>query len=546
MKHKNIFLFYLSLLILNLSSVYAVQSIDDTTHYDSTNNKKISLIEDSPVITMLDSISNSIYFKKSNFITDISILNVYHFPSDSIPVYSDSVYKYRIEQLNKKTPFDLVYNETVRRCIDLYTIKKRKSVSRILGLAQLYFPLFEEQLDKYNLPLELKYLAMIESALNPVARSRSGASGLWQFMYRTGKLYNLKTNSYIDDRFDPYKSTVAACEHLSDLYNIYHDWVLVIAAYNSGSGNVNKAIRRSNGNTDFWKIERHLPRETRTYVPIFIAAVYVMNYAAEHNIYPRVPDFMDFEVDTVIVKKQLSFDQISEMLNIPYQDIEFLNPTYKIGYIPANDKKDYILRLPKNCIGLFINNEDSLYNYRTEKQIAKEEYAKKHNIKLINGELFSKHIVRRGETLGGIAHRYGCSVRDIKNWNNIRRHIIHPRQKLLVQVSMGKKTLSNADEKPSVDSTGLSSNPPETDKTMSDKNSLHKQNNKETTSQKTNLSQKNIKYIYVTIRDGDTLWDIANKYKALSVKEIKKLNNIHNVHKLKPGQKIKVGVIENI
>jgi len=290
----------------------------------------------------------------------------------------------------------------------------------------------------------MKYLAIVESALNPTANSRAGAKGLWQFMYRTGKLYGLKVNSFVDDRFDPYKSTNAACRHLRDLFEIYGDWSLAMAAYNSGAGNVNKALRRAGGVKSYWAVWPYLPRETRGYVPAFIAVCYLMNHAAEHNIYPTHPGIIYPGIDTVTVKDVLSFEQISEMLSIPHADIKFLNPAYKLGIIPADSTNHYSLALPRQNVADFINNETALYNFKTDKGIEKEKLraeikkAKERNV----------HKVRYGESLSVIASKYGCSVRNLKSWNNLRRNTIYTGQKLIVYspaISSGKKNEENAD-----------------------------------------------------------------------------------------------------
>jgi len=289
---------------------------------------KRGFVEDDPVVSMLDSLANLKIFHDNEFPKTHDYQNWRDYSDTDIPYFPDSVYRERIAVMNDQSPFEYVYNTEVRKFIELYAYRKRSLTARIIGLAQIYFPLFEEQLDKYNMPLELKYLAVIESALNPTANSRAGAKGLWQFMYGTGKVYGLKVTSYVDDRYDPYKATKAACEHLSDLYDIYGNWSLALAAYNSGAGNVNKAIRRSGGVKNFWAIHNYLPRETRSYVPAFIAASYVMAYATEHKIQPVDPGILYYEVDTVTVNKPLTFDQISEMLNIPLDEIAFLNPSF--------------------------------------------------------------------------------------------------------------------------------------------------------------------------------------------------------------------------
>lgn len=292
----------------------------------------------------------------------------YNFPEDSIPYYLDSTYMERIEKMNIQSPFSFQYNADVRQMILFYANRRPKLIGRALAAQQLYFPLFEEMLDKYQLPLELKYLAIVESALNPRAKSRAGALGLWQFMASTGSLYGLHYNSKIDDRMDAYKSTEAACQHFSDLYNIYHDWNLVLAAYNAGSGNVNKAIRRCGTYTDYWEIRNYLPRETQNYVPAFVAVNYLMNYSDAHNIKQEESRGSYFEYDTVYVSQKMTFKQIAEWLGMEEQDIAALNPQYKKGYIPAMMGRNYVLTLPKNKIGEFILNKNIILSGISRKE----------------------------------------------------------------------------------------------------------------------------------------------------------------------------------
>jgi len=427
----------------------------------------------------------------------------------------------------------------------------------MLGLAEVYFPLFEEQLDKYNIPLELKYLAIVESALNPRAGSHVGAKGLWQFMYGTGKVYGLKVTSLIDDRYDPLKATVAACEHLRDLYDIYGNWSLALAAYNSGAGNVNKALRRSGNVKSYWAIWPFLPRETRGYVPAFIAVNYVMSYSTEHNLYPIDPGILFNEIDTIKVKEVLSFDQISEMLGVPYEDVKFLNPQYKKQIIPPSNGKEYFLRLPKKYIGDFIENETALYNYKTKKGIQKDkllaqiEKAKNRNF----------HIVRSGENLGVIAKRYRCYISQIKRWNNLRGNTIYPRQKLIVYGSAYSSQKQKSYKTPVKRSTQGSAHIVKNGENLA---LIAKKYNCTTTDLKewNNLKSSKIfpkqklivykpvsstsksgKFMYHTIRKGDTLWDIAKEYDGVTVEQIKRLNKIRNYRRLKPGQKIKIAVI---
>lgn len=394
------------------------------------SNRCKSLIEDSPIVSVLDSlVIYTIFDKVPNEIN----FNQYTDPmglSADIPKFSDSVYQARIAELQKKTPIRLVYNQHVKNFIELYGVKKRKLTSRILGLSQLYFPLFEEYLDKYGLPHELKYLAVVESALNPVAVSPAGAKGIWQFMLGTGKLYGLKCNSMIDERFDPYLATDAACRHMKDLYKIYHDWNLVMAAYNCGAGNVNKAIRRSGSNLDYWSIWGKLPHETRGYVPAFIAVYYLLNYAPEHNLTAIHPGILDKELDTVMVSSWLTLQQVASSLNISPEVVKFLNPLYKSGIIPADKNQKYVLKLPKEYIGLFINNEQQLYSLN-------KDIASKKVVVEVEEEVERKvHKVKKGENLGIIANKYNCTVNQIKKWNGLSGTNIMPGQRLFVSSSV--------------------------------------------------------------------------------------------------------------
>lgn len=464
------------------------------------------MLTGSSLVDQLDSLTEVKFFNKYEFTTDVSKLNTHGYAPNEIPEFSDSVYALRIGFLNLHSPLELIYNEHVKAYINIYCKKGRKQTARMLGLKEIYFPLFEEVLDKYNLPLELKYLAVVESALNPTAGSKAGAKGLWQFMYHTGKRYGLNSNSLVDDRFDPYKSTEAAARHLKDLFGIYNSWELALAAYNSGPGNVNRAIRRAGGIKDYWAIWPFLPRETRGYVPAFIAVNYVFNYAADHNIYPVDPGILHYGIDSVTVTDVLSFDQISEFMHIDVDDVRFLNPSYKQDIIPASKEQPYILRLPRDKVGYFIENEDDLYNFKSKKGIEREKLL----AKIKKAKERTIHIVRSGQNLGFIARQYRTSVSKIKSWNNMRSTRIYPGQKLIVY--SGEK---NERERPSL------------------KNSKANKSNK-----KTKLEAKPYGfYRYHTIKSGDTLWDLSRRYDS-SVSQIKKWNGISNSHKLKLGEKL--------
>ena len=386
-------------------------------------------VRDNPVAAMLDSLANLQFFSKSNNLYDLNYSNTHNFAKDFVPFYSDEVYTERISQLSKTSPIPLIYNRQVKDMIELYAVKKRALTERMLGLAQLYFPMIEEIMDRYGIPLEMKYLAIVESALNPIARSPVGAGGLWQFMYGTGKQYNLDVNSYVDDRSDPYKSTIAACKHLNDLYKVHKNWLLVLAAYNSGTGNVTKAIRRSGGKTDFWEISPYLPAETSSYVPAFIAVTYVMNHASDHNLFPIMPIYKYHEIDTVLVKDFLTFDVLSERLNVSKDELLFLNPAYRKGVIPSTSDKSYFLRLPKRCVADFVNNEAALYAYNQQKQQINKETVL---AALTHSQESFFHYVKKRESLKSIAQLYGVTESDIKQWNHFTKRSVRIGQRLII------------------------------------------------------------------------------------------------------------------
>ena len=346
------------------------------------------------------------------------------------PIVSDSVYMDRLSRI--PSIMELPYNEAVKKSIEAYTVRLRNKVSFMLGAANFYMPIFEEALDAYDLPLELKYLPIIESALNPTALSRRRASGLWQFILSTGKIYGLENNSLVDERRDPVKASWAAARYLKDLYNIYKDWSLVLAAYNCGPGNVNKAIRRANGATDYWTLYYYLPRETRGYVPAFIAANYVMNYYCEHGICPLESE-LPVHTDTIQISKDLNLNQVAAVCNISIEQLRSLNPQYKKDIIPGNTKP-YALRLPENQIGTFIELQDSVFAYKADQYIGKRKTVA---IKDGNGTSNSKgatyHRIRNGDTLGGIALRYNTTVSKLRQLNGIKGNNIRAGKTLRVR-----------------------------------------------------------------------------------------------------------------
>ena len=384
--------------------------------------------QDDPIASALDSIAMVKYFERGLIRAAATQSAKFHFAPDSVPRYDDATYEARLLKLDSESPFDLEYNPAVKSYIEMYAVRKRELLGRVMGMAQLYFPMIEQQLDKYGIPLEMKYLAIIESALNPRIRSRAGAAGLWQFMYTTGKMYDLKVTSYVDERSDPYKATVAACQYLKFLYEMFGDWQLVLAAYNSGPGSVNKAIRRSGGKKTYWEIRPYLPIETQGYVPAFIAVNYVMRFAAEHNLYSNIPKKTFYEVDTVKVKQQISFEQISTVLNIPIEEIEFLNPMYKKNIIPYSPDQPYTLCLPESKVGSFVTNEQAIYSYLKKERPTSQDVMAMQEIKQV-------YVVHKGEHLNTIANRFKCTIYDIKLWNNLKNNYIKPGQQLVLYVN---------------------------------------------------------------------------------------------------------------
>ena len=383
------------------------------------------VFSDNPIVASFDSLLiSNLSFSDALFSYDSAMA------VSTPPVFSDSVYEVRIQHLDAKTPIDLVYNPYVKQYINVYTKQRRQQMSRMMGLAAYYFPVFEAVLDQFNLPLELKYLALVESALNPKAKSWAGATGLWQFMYNTGKEYNLKVSSYVDERMDPYRATVAACEFFEKSYSVYGDWSLVLASYNSGRGNVNKAIRRSGGKRNYWQIRRFLPKETRSYVPAFIAVCYAMNYASDHNISAENPRILFHEVDTIEVKYQIDFEYLSSSIGVSLDELEFLNPSYKINVIPKIEGRPYHLVLPVAKMGVFVENEKEIYAHFAELDAQK----RKNYPKYSEQDERVIHRVKSGEYLGKIARRYGCSVKKIQKWNNLKNDNIRIGQKLILYV----------------------------------------------------------------------------------------------------------------
>ena len=438
----------------------------------------------------------SLYYDMYNYVSNLEIDTLKQLTIET------EVLKERLELLDQKTPFNIAYNASLERVIQSFLLRKHEFIERMITASQFYFPMFEQELDNYNIPLEIKYLAIVESALNPRAKSRVGATGLWQFMYSTGKMYGLDVSSYVDDRSDPIKSTAAACKYLSKLYETFGDWDLALAAYNSGPGNVNKAIRRSGGYTNYWDIRRNLPRETAGYVPAFLATMYLFEYAEEHGIKLNKAERPYFETDTVHVKQLITFDQISKLVGVSEEELKVLNPSYKLDIIPKIEGKKYFLRLPKAAMGKFVTNEAAIYAFAEKENKSKGSAMPK----LVTAEDRINYRVKSGDYLGKIAERYGVGVSQIKRWNGLRsnnlrigqRLIIYPRKPVTTASSNKKASIKSG---PAVSLNGNSK-------------------------------------VY-TVKSGDSLWTISRKYPGITIEKLRQWNGISG-NNLQPGTKLKL------
>ena len=372
--------------------------------------------KDTPTAVSADSIDIPIFFDEA-----LAVLDTTECHSDTlITDLPDSVYKARLQAL----PFviEVPYNEVVRRYIQRYVKHSPRQLASLQRKAEYYFPLFEDILGKHDLPYELCYLAVVESALNPQAHSHMGAAGLWQFMPSTGKIYGLEVNSLVDERMDPLRSTEAACRFLKSLYSIFNDWNLAIAAYNCGPGNVNKAIHRAGGKRDFWSIYPFLPSETRAYLPLFIAAAYAMNYADVHGICPANLQ-ITMKTDTIVTRERLHLQQVADNLGVALQELRRLNPQYARDILPGG--KDYALCLPIEKAGLYIEQQDSILAYKAKELIHNRrdeinllQHTSVHGGYSVNGVTYYK--IKEGDTLGGIAKKFRVSVKQLKEWNGLK------------------------------------------------------------------------------------------------------------------------------
>ena len=490
------------------------------------------------------------------------------FDMDSVRFESNVPDEVYIERLKKMNSFiSLPYNDIVKNYIILYSEKMPTKMAHMLGLCQYYMPIFDETFNKHDLPEELKAMAIIESAMNPLAVSRAGAKGMWQFMYATAKMYGLHIDSFVDERMDPFKAADAAARYLQDAYEIFGDWNLAIASYNCGAGNVNKAIRRSGGKRAFWDIWPYLPRETRGYVPAFVGALYAMTYYKEHGIKPEAVE-MPIHVDTFKINKQLHLKQVAELTGAPLEELKNLNPQYRHDIIPGNSK-EYILRLPYTYTNAFIEHEDSVYTHKYD------EFFNPTTIKKIqdgaDGERIV-YVVKNGDYLGRIASRNRCTVAQIKRWNGLKSNNIRVGQRLVIYrggggPSTSSSSSSTAAAAPSSSSSSTQSSTPTGTYTVKSGDTLSgiatrhgvtvnqlKQWNGLTSNnirvgQKLKLNSSSSAssasasssgdYSTYTVKSGDSLYSIAKNYSGVSAQDIMNFNGMSRSN-IKPGMKIKI------
>lgn len=454
--------------------------------------------------------------------------------------------KARLKEMDARSPFNIEYNQGLENIIKSFLKNRKKSFERLMAISEYYFPIFEEALAKQNVPLEIKYLAVVESALNPKAVSRVGATGLWQFMYQTGKQYNLNIDSYVDERSDPLKASEAAAQYMTNMYKIFGDWDLVLASYNSGPGNVSKAIRRSGGQQNYWNIRKHLPQETQGYVPAFLATMYIYEYHKAHGIKPERAVVKQFATDTIMIRKQLSFKQISDLLDIPVAQLHLLNPQYKLGVVPAYNDKKHFLTLPSQKVAVFTSNEDKIYAYaqyeldKREKPFTRQQQAYAYRDSLKSSDSSSVvtrtkyHKVRRGDNLSEIADRYNVAISDIKRWNKLKNNKAPLGRNLKIMTS---ETIAYKEKKQKVDTISVQKN--------SDIASVE---TKEVKEPKVYKEEKVITFKDVTkthkVKKGDNLGEISEKY-GVTVAEIKKWNKLKS-NNIPLGKSLKIITNERV
>ena len=413
---------------------------------------------------------------KSNFINN---------NSSPTKVFSTELLKERLIELDSKTTFNVVHNATIERYIRLYIKDRQDAIANLMDKSHYYFPIFEEYLDKYDLPREIKYLAVVESALEAEAKSAVGAKGIWQFMFYTGKQYNLHVTPYVDDRADVLKATKAACEYLQDLYQRFNDWDLALAAYNAGPGNVSKAIRKSGGTRNYWNIRKYLPKETSRYVPAFYSIMYLFEYGNEHNIRPKNTQINYHQTDTIIIKRQTTFNEIKRHTGINDALLRFLNPQYKLAIIPASSNVKYTLTLPRYMVDKFVMNTPN-FKFKVTNATTSPNY--------IIPTRSNSYVVQSEDNLLKIAKKFNISSQQLKNWNSLNSDYLVKNQRLVITTATSAKTAMTA-------------------------------------------SKKTTTYL---VKEGDSLWKISKQFANVSINNLRNWNEIWGVNHLKPGTILKI------
>jgi len=432
--------------------------------------------------------------------------------------------KERLKKLNEKSAFNIEYNQGLENVIKSFLKNRRKSFERLMGISQYYFPMFEESLSAQNIPLEIKYLAVVESALNPRAVSRVGATGLWQFMYQTGKQYNLNIDTFVDERSDPLKASKAATQYMKNMYKIFGDWDLVLASYNSGPGNVAKAIRRSGGKQNYWNIRPYLHKETQGYVPAFLATMYIFEYHKEHGIVPNKPIANLYATDTLQIKSKMTFKQISDLLDVSVAELQFLNPSYKRDVVPFISGENQYLRLPSDKLSTFVTNEEKIYAYvNYEDSFREKPFASNTTIASNTTSSTKYHKVRRGDTLSEISNNYGVSMSDLKKWNKLKSNKVPLGRSLKIYTT---ESIAVVDKKPIKNDTA----------SIKMSKSAVASNGKNYIEEKVFSNKDVIKYHKV--KRGDNIGELANKY-DVSIADVKKWNKLKN-NNINLGATIKI------
>lgn len=526
----------LSFFLLFSISVFSQKVVENKGFVKTeTNNSYLDSIKKTFVKDDLASCVDSLWLK------ELSNLDLYNDISDDIKNINidekvdfelpTELLKERLAAMDAKSPFNIEYNPGLENIIKSFLKNRKKSFGRLMAISEYYFPMFEEALAKKNVPLEIKYLAVVESALNPKAVSRMGATGLWQFMYQTGKQYNLTIDSYVDERSDPLKSSEAAAQYMTNMYAIFGDWDLVLASYNSGPGNVAKAIRRSGGQQNYWNIRKNLPKETQGYVPAFLATMYIYEYHKEHGIVPNRAAIKHFTTDTIRIKKQMSFQQISDLLDVPVAQLQLLNPSYKLNVVPFYHNQAHFLRLPMDKIAVFASNEDKIYAY-TQREVDLRERPFQVTKAIVVTDTLNYtqqritlpktkyYTVRRGDNLGEIANKYDVTIADIKKWNKLKSNTVARGKNLKIITSesvvqtVRKATKSdNATSEMKADNKQIAVSETKTAKDDRGNKNI-----------KTDTISSNTAAFYI-VQKGDNLSSIAKK-NNVSVEEIKEWNHL--------------------